>query len=106
MNMEIKLTDFGDSMIQAAAAQCSSQDEAKDFIEFLFRNVKLKCKKCSFEFDELKKRAIAGIDKTLQYKNSLYATQYELAKSFGILSASDTVQCPKCTSGYAIMSQG
>ena len=95
MGTEIKLSDYGDSMLQAAAANCSSPAEAKNFIEFLFRNVKLKCNKCNHEFDEFKKRAIAGIDKTLQHKNGLYATQYEMAKSFGILSANDDVQCPK-----------
>jgi hypothetical protein len=104
VNAEVKLAEYGDSMVQAAAANCSSPAEAKEFVEFLLRNAKLTCAKCSYEFNPFQKSALAGIDKILQFKSSLYAMQYQMAKSLGILSSHDEAQCPKCGSGYGCVS--
>lgn len=103
MNADLKLIDYGDSIMQAIADNCSDQADAEEFMEFLFRNTKLECKKCSHEFDIFQKKLMAAIDKIVEFKNSQFAVQYRLAQTLGILSSGDEAQCPKCGSGEAVL---
>ena len=52
MNVDVKLSEFGDSMIRAASEHCSSPDEAKDFLEFMIKNVILECKNVTKSYKE------------------------------------------------------
>lgn len=55
--------------MQAITDNCSDQADAEEFIEFLFSNTKLKCAKCSHDFDTFKKKLMSAIDKIIEYKN-------------------------------------
>lgn len=104
MNVKIRLSEFGDSLIKNAVEICSSTSEVPDFVEFLLQKVILKCEECKHQFNDLERRTLAGIDKVLEHKNDLYSMQYKMAQTFGLLNRADEVCCPKCQCVYGYLS--
>lgn len=98
---DVKLSDYGTAMIRAVAANCSNPEQLEAYLEAVFQYAKLKCSKCNHEFDVFQKKLIAIIDRILEQRNGQFNSQYHLAKAFGVLSATDKVQCPKCGSEEA-----
>ena len=103
MEAEIKLADYGDALINESSRLCSNEKEVQEFVQAFNRLCELRCKKCDYLFNELLKSQLTGITATIEHKNDIFSLQYKMAKSVGIISSDDNVQCPECGSEYGII---